>query len=47
MKRLGEVVINAGDDDNLRYAINKALYAVIRMSKAPYNDAYNAVQFSE
>ena len=47
MKRLGEVVINAGDDDNLGYAINNALYAEIRMSKAPDNDAYNVVQFSE
>ena len=43
----GEAVIIAGDDDYLRHAINDALYAMIRMSKMPYNDAYNVVQLSE
>ncbi len=50
VKRLGEVVITAVDDEYLRHAINDALYAMIRMSKAPKaqnNDAYNVIQFSE
>ena len=45
VERRGEVVV--ADKDYVPYAINDILHAMIRMCKAPYNDAYKIVQFSE